>query len=155
VQQAVVENLAANVAQVNAGFVITPVAVTALDWQRELQAGQVPLAAIGWQEDVNDPHNWYRPYLLDTYTTQFNLPDDLASKYRDLIDQGTATLDGGARAVTYAALNTALSEDAALILLPYTLNRRYEPLYLKGWFNGQSMNPLIPDPGYVYKYRER
>jgi len=155
VQQAVVENLAANVAKVNAGFVITPVAVSALDWQRELQAGQMPLAAIGWQEDVNDPHNWYRPYLLDTYTTQFNLPDDLASKYRDLIDQGTATLDGGARAVTYAALNTALSEDAALILLPYTMNRRYEPLYLKGWLNGLSMNPLIPDPGYVYEYRER
>ena len=88
VQQAVVENLAANVAQVNARFVITPVAVSAIDWQRELRAGQVPLAAIGWQEDVDDPHNWYRPYLLDTYTTQFNLPDDLAAKYRRLDRSG-------------------------------------------------------------------
>jgi peptide/nickel transport system substrate-binding protein len=155
VQQAVVENLAANVAKVNAQFVITPVPLSALDWQRELRTGQVPLAAIGWQEDVDDPHNWYRPYLLDTYTTQFNLPDELAAKYRALIDQGAAVLDGGARAATYAALNTALSEDAALILLPYTRLRRYEPLYLKGWLNGMSMNPLIPDPGYVYEYRER
>ena len=141
--------------RVNARFVITPVSVSAIDWLRELRAGQVPLAAIGWQEDMDDPHNWYRPYLLDTYTTQFNLPDDLAAKYRDLIDQGAATLDSGARAATYAALNTALSEDAALILLPYTTNRRYEPLYLKGWLNGLSMNPLIPDPGYVYEYQER
>jgi peptide/nickel transport system substrate-binding protein len=155
VQQAVVENLAANVAGVNARFVITPVSVSAIDWLRELRTGQVPLAAIGWQEDVDDPHNWYRPYLLDTYITQFNLPDDLAAKYRDLIDQGAATLDVGGRAAIYAALNTALYDDAAVLLLPYATQRRYEPLYLKGWLNGLSMNPLIPDPGYVYEYRER
>jgi len=155
VQQAVSENLAANVTKVNARFVITPVSVSAIDWWRELRAGQVPLAAIGWQEDVDDPHNWYRPYMLDTYTTQFNLPAELVAKYRDMINQGVATFDPGARAATYAALNTALVEDAALILLPYTTNRRYEPLYLKGWLNGLSMNPLIPDPGYVYEYQER
>ena len=61
----------------------------------------------------------------------------------------------GARAATYAALNTALYDDAALILLPYALKRRYEPVYLKGWLNGLSMNPLLPDPGYVYEYSER
>lgn len=155
VQQAVIENLAANIAAVNANFVITPVSVSAIDWWRELRSEQVPLAAIGWQEDVDDPHNWYQPYLLDTYTAQFNLPDDLAAKYRDLIAQGSAVLDPNARAATYLALNTALAEDAAVILLPYTINRRYEPLYLKGWLNGLSMNPLIPDPGYVYEYRVR
>ena len=42
-----------------------------------------------------------------------------------------------------------------VILLPYALKQRYEPLYLKGWLNGLSMNPLIPDPGYVYEYQER
>ena len=42
-----------------------------------------------------------------------------------------------------------------MILLPYATQRRYEPLYLKGWLNGLSMNPLIPDPGHVYEYRER
>ena len=73
----------------------------------------------------------------------------------DLIDQGAATLDDGGRAAIYAALNTALYDDAALILLPYTMKYRYEPFYLKGWLNGLSMNPLIPDPGYVYEYRER
>jgi peptide/nickel transport system substrate-binding protein len=155
VQQAVVENLAVNIAAVNARFVITPVAVAANDWGRELRTGQVPLAAIGWQEDVDDPHNWYRSYLLDTYTTQFQLPAELVAKYRDLIEQGSVALDPNARAATYLALNTALKEDEALILLPYTTNRRYEPFYLKGWLNGLSMNPLIPDPGYVYEYRAR
>ena len=84
---------------VNARFVITPVSISTLDWQSELRAGQMPLAAIGWQEDLHDPHNWYRPYLLDTYTTQFNLPDDLAQKYQALIDQGVSDAGyGGARA---------------------------------------------------------
>ena len=117
VQQAVVDQLARNVAQVNVNFVITPVAISTLDWMSELRAGQIPLAAIGWQEDIHDPYNWYRPYLLDTYTSRFNLPDDLAQKYQGLIDQGVSTIDGGARAAAYAALNAALYDDAALILV--------------------------------------
>ncbi|HSD82398.1 MAG TPA: ABC transporter substrate-binding protein, partial [Anaerolineae bacterium] len=155
VQQAVVDQLAQNVAQINARFVITPVAISTLDWLRELRAGQIPLAALGWQADLPDPHNWYRPYLFDTYTSRFHLPDDLAQKYRVLIDQGAIDLDDGARAATYAALNAALLDDAALILLPYASGYRYEPVYLKGWLNGWSMNPLLPDPGYVYEYNER
>jgi peptide/nickel transport system substrate-binding protein len=155
VQQAAVDQLAKNVAQVNANFVITPVSISTLDWLNELRAGQIPLAAIGWQEDIHDPHNWYKPYLLDTYTARFNLPDDLTQKYQALIDQGVGELDDGARAATYTALNAALNDDAVLILLPHGLNRRYEPAYLKGWLNGLSMNPLVPDPGYVYEYSER
>jgi peptide/nickel transport system substrate-binding protein len=155
VQQAVVDQLARNVAQINANFVITPVAISTLDWLSELRAGQIPLAAIGWQEDIHDPHNWYRPYLLDTYTSRFNLPDDLAQKYQTLIDQGTIEYDGEARTVTYAALNAALHDDAVLILFPFASQLRYEPVYLKGWLNGLSMNPLLPDPGYVYEYSER
>jgi peptide/nickel transport system substrate-binding protein len=155
VQQAVVDQLAVNLAQINARFVVTPVAISTLDWLSELRAGQIPLAAIGWQEDLHDPHNWYRPYLLDTYTARFNLPDDLAQKYGALIDQGAVEMDDGVRAAVYVALNAALHDDAALILLPYALDRRHEPVYLKGWLNGLSMNPLLPDPGYVYEYSER
>jgi peptide/nickel transport system substrate-binding protein len=155
VQQAVVDQLAQTVAGVNAKFVITPVAISTLDWLNELRAGQIPLAAIGWQEDIHDPHNWYRPYLLDTYTSRFNLPDDLAQKYRNLINQGAMEYDEAARAAAYTALNAALHDEAALILLPYALERRYEPVYLTGWLDGLSMNPLLPDPGYVYDYAER
>jgi peptide/nickel transport system substrate-binding protein len=155
VQQAVVDQLAKNLAQVNTRFVITPVSLSTLDWLSELRAGQIPLAAIGWEEDIHDPHNWYRPYLFDTYTSRFHLPDDLAQKYRALIDQGVSTFDGGARAAAYSTLNADLNDDAALILLPYAVQPRYEPVYLKGWLNGLSMNPLLPDPGYVYELSER
>jgi peptide/nickel transport system substrate-binding protein len=154
-QQAVVDQLAQTVAQVNANFVITPLAISTLDWVNELRAGQIPLAVVGWQEDLHDPHNWYRPYLFDTYTARFNLPADLAEKYRALIDQGAIEYDAAARAAVYAALNAALHADAAVIGLPYAASRRYEPVYLKGWLNGLSMNPLLPDPGYVYEYAER
>jgi peptide/nickel transport system substrate-binding protein len=155
VQQAVVDQLARNLAQINSKFVITPVSISTLDWLSELRAGQIPLAAIGWQEDLHDPHNWYRPYFLDTYTSRFHLPDDLAQKYQTLIEQGVSVFAEEARAATYAALNTALHDDAALIVLPYARQWRYEPVYLKGWLDGLSMNPLLPDPGYVYEYSER
>ncbi len=155
VQQAVVDQLARHVAQVNASFIITPVAISTLDWLSEVRAGQIPLAAIGWQEDIHDPHNWYQPYMMDTYTARFHLPADLAQKYQALIDQGVSTYDAGARAAAYSALNSALQDDAVLLLLPYAMPARYEPVYLKGWLNGLSMNPLLPDPGYVYEYRAR
>ncbi len=155
VQQAVVDQLAKNLARVSSRFVITPVSLSTLDWLSELRAGQIPLAAIGWEEDIHDPHNWYRPYLFDTYTARFHLPDDLAQKYQELINQGVSTLDGGERAAAYSALNAALNDDAALILLPFATPPRYEPVYLKGWLNGLSMNPLLPAPGYVYELSER
>jgi peptide/nickel transport system substrate-binding protein len=154
-QQALVEQLARNAAQVNATFVITPVSIPTLDWLTELRAGQIPLAVVGWQEDLHDPHNWYRPYLLDTYVARFNLPDDLVQKYQTLIDQGLADLDPTARAATYGLLNAALHDDALVILLPYVVQQRYETVYLSGWLNGLSMNPLLPAPGYVYELSER
>jgi peptide/nickel transport system substrate-binding protein len=155
VQRAVLDNLAYHVAQVNASFIITPIAISAADWAREWKAGQLPLAVYAWQEDVHDPHNWYQPYLLDTYATHFSLPDDLTAKYRALIDRGARDLNADTRAATYAELNAALFDDAALIYLPYRLNRRYEPVYLSGWLNSLSMNPLVPAPGYVRDFAEK
>ena len=154
-QQAVVDQLAQNLAQINSKFVITPVSISTLDWLIDCAPGRFRSRRSDGRRDLHDPHNWYRPYLLDTYTSRFHLPDDLAQKYRTLIEQGAGVLDEEARAAAYAALNTALHDDAALILLPYALNRRYEPVYLKGWLNGLSMNPLLPNPGYVYEYSER
>jgi peptide/nickel transport system substrate-binding protein len=150
--QAVVENLAQNLAQVNATFVITPLALSADDWQRELRAGKIPLAAVGWQEDIHDPHNWYQPYFLETALNYFNLPADQAARYRDFIAAGAAELDPDARAAAYAALNQALHDDAAVLLIPSALGRRYEPVYLKGWLAGLNRNLLLPEPGNVAEY---
>ena len=77
-QQAVVDQLARNLAQINSKFVITPVSISTRKWRVSGAPGQIPLAAIGWQQDLHDPHYWYRPYVLDTYTSRFHLPDDLA-----------------------------------------------------------------------------
>ena len=155
VQRAVLDNLAYHLAQVNASFVITPIAISARDWAGEWDAGQLPLAVFAWQEDMHDPHNWYQPYFFETYTTRFNLPKDLTAKYQALIDEGAHDLNAETRALVYAELNAALFDDALLIYLPYRLNRRYEPVYLAGWLNSLSMNPLLPDPGYVRDFTEK
>ena len=131
VQQAVVDQLAQNIAQINAKFVITPVSISTLDWLRELRAGQIPLAAIGWQEDIHDPHNWYRPYLLDTYTTQFNLPDDLAAKYRGLIDQGAA-----------AGSNTLIGESGWMV--QFDVVPKHVLGYIQVYYKDQPASDLIP-----------
>ena len=154
-QQAVVNILADNLTKVNANFKVKSVALSAADFERALQNRQLPLAVQRWQEDLHDPHNWYAPYLLQTYSIQFDLPQELRDAYAQLIERGVEETDGSARSTIYRELNQRLYDDAVLILLPHANRQRYEPTYLKGWFGRRSANPLVANPGYVYELSER
>ncbi len=108
------------------------------------------MAATGWQEDINDPHNWYVPYLLGTYASRFNIPADLIAKYKDLIDQGVAETDPAKRATIYSQLNKAVYDDATILILPFATSNRYEPLYVQGWVGSLYSNPLVSPPGAIW-----
>lgn len=142
-RQAIAEILAQNLQQVNPNFFISPVALPWPTFLRELRAQTFPLATSGWQEDIHDPHNWYVPYLQQTYASRFNLPQELRDKYDPLIAQGATETDPAKRAEIYLELNKLVYEDAPLIILAVPNGKRYEPLYLKGWFEGQNRNPLV------------
>jgi hypothetical protein len=122
---------------------VSPVALPWPTYLRSLGARQIPLATSGWQEDIHDPHNWYVPYLIGTYGSRFNVPQELKDKYAVYIAQGVGETDPATRAEIYLELNQIVYEDAPLIVLSVANGKRYEPLYLHGWFEGLSSNPLI------------
>ena len=152
-RQSVAEILSAGLQQVNPNFFVTPVALPWPVFLRTQRAKQLPLFISGWQEDIHDPHNWYVPYLPGTYGIRQSLPAELLDKYKPLIDQGVYETDQAKRAQIYSELNNMIHEDAPHIILAFGLTRRYEPLYLHGWYGNKTSNPMIWGQGpYFYDF---
>ena len=142
-RQAIAEILAASLQQVNPKFFISPVALPWPVYLRSLNAKQLPLATSGWQEDIHDPHNWYVPYLQQTYASRFSVPQELRDRYDPLIEAGVYETDPAKRAAIYLETQSVIHEDSPLIIGSVPTSNVYEPLYLKGWQGGQNRNPLV------------
>ncbi|MFN8596192.1 MAG: ABC transporter substrate-binding protein [Anaerolineae bacterium] len=142
-RQSIAEILAADVAQVNQSFFISPVALPWPTFLRAQRAKQFPAVSVGWAEDLHDPHNWYVPHLIGTYADRQNLPKELVDKYKKYVDEGVAELDPAKRAAIYSELNQIVYEDAPKIILATANFHYYEPLYMKGWYGSVNQNPLL------------
>ena len=146
-RQSIAQILAASLAQVNPLFFISPVAMPWPTFLQARRASQFAISSVGWQQDINDPHNWYVPYLLGTYASQMNITADVKASYQDLITQGVAETDPAKRAAIYQQLNQKVYDLALYAILPVATTHRYEPLYLHGWYEGLTRNPMIYGQG--------
>jgi peptide/nickel transport system substrate-binding protein len=151
-RQSIAQILAANIAQINPNFFISPVAMPWPTLLRTQRDKQVPVITTGWGEDLHDPHNWYVPYLVGTNADRQNLPQELRAKYKALIDKGVTELDYAKRAEIYSELNKLVFDDAPEIILAQVTYNYYEPLYVQGWFNSVNMNPLLASAQYANTY---
>ncbi len=156
-RQTAAQILADAVQKVNPKFFISAVGMPWPTLLRAQRAHQLPVFRIGWQEDIHDPHNWYAPYLYTAYALlsglKTSIPADRQAQYQTLVNQGVYETDQAKRATIYTQLNKMVYEDAFLIIGPIATARYYEPLYLQGWFGGQTQNTMIGGQGYyVYDY---
>ncbi len=146
-RQSIAEIMASDLQQVNSNFFISALALPWPTFLRARQAKQFAITSVGWQQDINDPHNWYVPYLIGTYAAQMNIPADVKATYQDLITQGVAETDPAKRAAIYSQLNQKVYDLALYAILPVQTTHRYEPLYLHGWFEGYGRNPMVYGQG--------
>jgi peptide/nickel transport system substrate-binding protein len=146
-RQSIAEILAADLQQVNPNFFISAIALPWPTFLRARQSHQFAISSVGWQQDINDPHNWYVPYLLGTYASQMSIPADVKATYQDLITQGVSETDPAKRATIYSQLNQKVYDLALYAILPVQTTHRYEPLYLHGWFEGYGRNPMVYGQG--------
>ena len=133
-RQSAAEILASNVGSVNELFLIE---VLGLPWPAFLQSQRdltLPLFFVGWLEDIHDPHNWYAPYLTQTYATRQSLPDDLKSQYQELLSQAVVETDPEARDAIYQQVNQIQFDNPSGILLATATGRRYEQRWVRGWY---------------------
>ena len=112
--------------------------VTAPAFLQSQRDQTLPLFFVGWLEDIHDPHNWYAPYLTQTYARRQSLPEDLRAQYQELLSEAVVELDPEARHAMYQQVNQMQYDNPSGILLATPTTRRYEQRWVEGYF----FNPI-------------
>jgi len=143
-RQKVAEILAANINQVNAKFVVETVGLPWPAFLAAQRAKTLPMFVSGWLEDIHDPHDWYVPYLTQTYGSRQSMPADLKAQFQALMNQGVSLSDPAARDAVYEKLNQLVYDNAPDIILSFATGHGYE----QRWVHGLVLNPIYPDVYY-------
>ncbi len=144
-RQIFAEILQANLAAINDKFVIE---VLGLPWPAYLtaqRAYKIPIMTGGWLEDIHDAHNWYQPYTTGTYGLRQQLPDDLKTQFKVLLDKGVALTDPAERHEVYKEFNQLYFDQAVGIPVVLATSHGYE----QKWVEGRVLNPIFS--GDVFK----
>jgi len=149
-RQVVSEILSSNVASVNELFVIETVGLPWPTFLRTIRAKQSPYFVSGWLEDIHDPHNWYQPYMLGTYASRQNLPDDLRAQFSDILNRGVAATDPAERQTIYEEANALYYEQVPTILLATATSHGFE----MRWVDGIVLNPVFPGNYFYPMYKD-
>ena len=123
------------------------VEVIGLPWPSllaSIRASRTPIFISGWQEDIQDPHNWAVPMLTGTYASRQRLPAELRSAFQVLVNAGVAATDPAERAVIYQQLTQMDYDNAIAIRLAVATGRHYE----QRWVQGYYYNPIYS--GFYY-----
>ncbi|HET9590734.1 MAG TPA: ABC transporter substrate-binding protein [Anaerolineales bacterium] len=138
-RQSAAEILASNLGSVNEKFLVE---VLGLPWPAFLQSQRdqsLPLFFVGWLEDIHDPHNWYAPYLTQTYAIRQSLPEDVRAEYEELLSAAVIETDPDARHAIYEQVNQMQYDNPSGSLLATATARRYE----QRWVEGYYFNPIL------------
>jgi peptide/nickel transport system substrate-binding protein len=139
--------LQSNLATVNDSYQIECLGLPWPTMLRAFRAGQLPLVASGWIEDIHDPHNWAQPFTVGTYAGRQNLPDDLRDQFQELVTAGVMAADPAEREQIYFELQELFHEQAIQITLSQAAGVRYEQRWVQDWY----YNPIL-FAGYFYAY---
>ncbi len=140
------EILQANLAEVNELFTVE---VLGLPWPAYLaaqRAKKVPIMVAGWLEDIHDAHNWYQPYTTGTYGLRQNMPDDLKSQFKAMLDEGVGYVDPAKRSEVYFKFNELYFDQIPGIITVLPTSHGYE----QRWVEGRVLNPIFS--GDVFKF---
>jgi peptide/nickel transport system substrate-binding protein len=129
------------------------VAVVGMPWPVLLnsrRAGKLPIYVGGWLEDYHDPNNWVFAFLHSqgSYGRIVNMPEDIASEFDALIDQGASLTDQTQRKAIYEEIQLKAQEEAVNIWM-YQLLERY---HFQEWIDGFYFNPAYGTPAYNWVY---
>jgi peptide/nickel transport system substrate-binding protein len=115
------------------------VGVVAMAWPSYLaarRAGRLPINTTGWLEDFHHPHNWVTPYMScnGDFSGQQALPEETCGPWDELIGKAVAEQDEAKAGAIYAQLQKEAMDYALDIFVDQGTARRYEPLWVKGWY---------------------
>jgi len=139
--------LQANLASINSAYQIECLGLPWPTMLRSFRAGQLPLTASGWIEDIHDPHNWVQPFTVGTYAGRQNLDPELKAQFQELVTAGVMAPDPAEREQIYFDLQQLFYDTAIQITLAQGAGTRYEQRWVQDWY----YNPIL-FAGYFYAY---
>ncbi len=143
--QTVAQILQSGFQQVDPKYEIELVGLAQHSFWNHVIARRVPIFADGWKEDIHDPHNWAYPFTVGIFASVQAIPQDIRSRFLELVNAGVAATDDDERERIYRELQEYDYEVALGIRLAvpsaYHLEQR--------WIEGFYYNPIYP---YLYFY---
>jgi len=139
--------LQSSFASINSAYQIECLGLPWPTMLRAFRAGQLPLVASGWIEDIHDPHNWVQPFTIGTYGGRTNLPEELTAQFEELVTSGVLAADPADREQIYFELQQVFYDEAIQITLSQAAGTRYEQRWVQDWY----YNPIL-FAGYFYAY---
>jgi peptide/nickel transport system substrate-binding protein len=126
--------LQSNLRSINEKYQIEIVGLPWPTMLRAFRAGQLPLVASGWIEDIHDPHNWAQPFTVGTYAGRQNLDPELKAQFQELVTAGVMAADPKEREAIYFDLQKLFHEQAIQITLSQETGVHYEQRWVEDWF---------------------
>ena len=126
--------LQSNLRSINEKYQIEIVGLPWPTMLRAFRAGQLPLTASGWIEDIHDPHNWAQPFTVGTYAGRQNLPDELKAQFQELVTAGVMAADPAEREQYYFELQQLFYDKAIQITLSQQTDVRYEQRWVEDYY---------------------
>ncbi len=139
--------LQSSLASINSAYQIECLGLPWPTMLRAFRAGQLPLTASGWIEDIHDPHNWVQPFTVGTYAGRQNLDPDLRAQFQEMVTAGVMAADPAEREQIYFDLQQLFYDSAIQITLAQAAGSRYEQRWVQNWY----YNPIM-FAGYFYAY---
>ncbi len=136
-----------NLASINDKYQIECLGLPWPTMLRAFRAGQLPLTASGWIEDIHDPHNWVQPFTVGTYAGRQNLDPELRAQFQEMVTAGVLAADPAEREQIYFDLQQLFYDTAIQVTLCQATDVRYEQRWVEGWY----YNPIM-FAGYFYAY---
>jgi peptide/nickel transport system substrate-binding protein len=133
-RQTIIEILQSSLASINPNYQVEALGLPWPTMLRAFRAGQLPLTASGWIEDIHDPHNWVQPFTIGTYAGRQNLPQELIDQFSELVTAGVLAADPADREAIYFELQQLHHDQAIQITLSQSTGFRFEQLWVKDWF---------------------
>jgi peptide/nickel transport system substrate-binding protein len=134
VRQTIIEILQSNLSAINTNYQVEALGLPWPTMLRAFRAGQLPLTASGWLEDIHDPHNWVQPFTVGTFAGRQNLPQDLLDQFGVLVTDGVLAPDPATREAIYFELQKLHHDEAIQITLSQSTGFRFEQLWVKDYF---------------------
>ncbi|MCJ7622851.1 MAG: ABC transporter substrate-binding protein, partial [Anaerolineaceae bacterium] len=139
--------LQANLRSIDPNYNLEIVTLPWASYLAAFRAALLPIAVSGWTEDYHDPHNWVQPFLIGTYATRQNFPEEFKDLFRPLIEQAVIEPDEDVRAELYYQLAEIRYENVPEVNLAQAGSRHYE----HRWMNDYFYNP-VSDDYYYYGF---